>query len=90
MRYKRRYDEIEAIVYEGDTNEIKGFLGNENGIRQDLWTFCKPITYLQTSFGIVVLEKGDYVVKDSGLVIVYKEETFNKLFREIEDGKEND
>ena len=89
MRYKRRCDEIEVIVYEDDANKIKKFLDNENCIRQDLWTFCKPITYLQTSFGIVVLEKGDYVVKDSGLIVVYKEEIFNKLFEEIKDGKEN-
>ena len=90
MRYKRRYDEIEAIVYNDNTNEIKGFLDTEYGIRVDKMTFDEPIVYLQTSLGIAVLKKGDYVVKDSGLVLAYKKEIFDKLFMEIEDGKEND
>lgn len=85
MRFKRRCNEVDAIQYKGDTNEIQRFVAGYSVVKEDFWTMHVPITLIQTCFGVKLLNIGDYVVKEGNKIIVYNAEEFNDVFMRVND-----
>lgn len=80
MTYKRKIIEVEAIQFDGKLKPVEEFLGNKKAIRKDDWMYDKPVVFLQTAYGVKTVKEGDFIVKDVDRVLLYDNETFNKLF----------
>ena len=80
MTYKRKIIEVEAMQFDGKLKPVEEFLDNKKAIKRDDWLYDKPVVFLQTAYGVKVISKGDYIVKDGDRVLLYTEELFNKLF----------
>lgn len=83
MTYYRRPIKVEALQYTGkNSKEIELMLGSSNRCHEFTVRSGEKLTKLIVSdhMGSNVVEVGEYVVLDNGLVKVYDENDFNKLY----------
>ena len=74
---------IKAIQWNGDNvDDVIELCGDDATITPKFATGENEL-YVATDFGIVHLEKHDYIVKISGEICVYSEESFNSIFELI-------